>query len=341
MSTAITVSIVIPIRNRASLFKTTVDSLRHQTYPHWEAILVDDGSSTEQYQRIAAIASADARIHPIENRGPRSGACACRNLGLGAATGAYVIFLDSDDALAPDCLAQRLAAITTAPEAGFVVFPSWYFQEVPGDSTALWNVFDGTDDIERLIAGDSPWQTSGPIWRRDALVKVGPWDERLRSWQDTEFHLRALIIGVRYQKIAVPDSYWRSPGGESSIGARSRSPEYVFNRARMLGRIGVLLRDHGKMTRTRRQAMSLQFFRHAFQTRLPRRHALAIWRLGRQLRLVSHSEYWTGLFLDSLERVARRASRRGLRQLYPAIERPLRFGSEHYSAQSSPPSARQ
>ncbi len=329
MSVQPAVSIVIPIRDRAHLFQTTLDSLRQQTFEDWEAIVVDDGSTEAQFQLIGATCTQDSRVQLVRHRGPRSGACVCRNEGLRLARGEYIMFLDSDDALAPTCLAQRLIEIRTRPDVGFVAFPSWYFHTTPGDSTALWNVFDQTDDIERLLRGDSPWQTMGPIWRRTALEIVGAWDERVLSWQDTEFHLRALINGVAYAKVARPDSYWRAPTSAGSIGGETAKPLFVVNRIRMLGRIGHALRQRGLLTNARRLVISRQFFQHAFQRRLARRRSLAIWRLGRKLGLVSRTEYSLGYVLDGVSRVGQRLSNRGLQQLYPDFNERLRFGTQH------------
>jgi glycosyltransferase involved in cell wall biosynthesis len=330
MSDSPLVSIIIPIRDRASLFAAAMQSLREQTYPDWEAIVVDDGSSPDEFQSITNLVATDRRARLVQNSSRHSGACAARNIGIKAARGDYFIFLDADDALAAGCLAHRLAIISKEPALDFVAFPSWYFHHQTGDSTALWNVFNADDDLARLLAGDSPWQTTGPIWRRAALERLGPWDERLRGWQDTEFHLRALISGLAYRKISEPDAFWRAPGQAGSIGSLSQKPLHAVNRIRMLGRVGTQLRDAGKLSPRYRRILATQFYQHAFRIRLARRHALAIWRQGRRLGLVTQREYWTGLFLDALERGSRRFSRKSIHRLFPDLERPLRFGTVHH-----------
>ena len=79
MASTVKVSVVIPIKGRASLFVLTAESLIEQTYPHWEAVVVDDGSSAEEFNRIAKIADRDRRMRLMKNPGPRRGASACRN----------------------------------------------------------------------------------------------------------------------------------------------------------------------------------------------------------------------------------------------------------------------
>lgn len=330
MSDSPSVSLVIPIRDRASLFAVTLQSLRAQTYSNWEAIVVDDGSSPPELQSITKIVATDRRAKLLSNAGLRFGSCAARNAGVRATRGDYVIFIDADDALAPGCLAHRLASFSAEPSLDFVAFPSWCFHDQPGDSTALWNVFDDDDDLARFLAGDSPWQTTGPIWRRATLDRVGPWDERLRNWQDTELHLRALIGGLRYRKIAEPDAFWRARDQAGSIGGLAQKPLYALNRIRMLERVGLQLRQAGKLSERYRRILATQFYQHAFRVRLARRHTLAIWRRGRRLGFVNRREYWAGLFFDGLERASRRFSRNGIQRWFPELERPLRFGTVHH-----------
>ena len=68
------VSVIIPIKGRPQLFALTAQSLAEQTYPHWEALVVDDGSSADEFRRIAEIAGRDQRMRLMKNPGPRRGA---------------------------------------------------------------------------------------------------------------------------------------------------------------------------------------------------------------------------------------------------------------------------
>lgn len=336
------VSIVIPIKNRARLFADTAASLIGQTHREWEAIVVDDGSSSAEFTRIAEVAAIDPRIRLMPNPGPRSGACACRNAGAAASSGEYVIFLDSDDALSPQCLAHRSAYLSSHPELDFAVFMLWYFFHAPGDSSALWNVFDGSDDIARFLSCDAPWQTCSPIWRRAALERFGGWDTRVRTWQDGDFHLRALVDELRYDKVAVADAFWRAPTALGSIGSGVQKPLHVMNRIRAVGRIAMLLRASGKLDEHRRRIISAQFFSHAFRTRLTRRRSLAIWRHGRTIGIVSSREFVLGWLIDAFQRATRRLAQRSIKCVFPELDPILRYGLHQHaiSAADLPPAAK-
>jgi glycosyltransferase involved in cell wall biosynthesis len=62
MTSTVKVSVIIPIKGRPQLFALTAQSLAEQTYPHWEALVVDDGSSADEFRRIAEIAGRDQRM---------------------------------------------------------------------------------------------------------------------------------------------------------------------------------------------------------------------------------------------------------------------------------------
>lgn len=96
MSALPLVSVVIPTYNRADLLPTAIDSVLGQTYERLEILVVDDGSTDHTKEVVRPY---DDRVRYIvgEHRGPS----AARNLGMRAATGEYICFLDSDDAYYP------------------------------------------------------------------------------------------------------------------------------------------------------------------------------------------------------------------------------------------------
>jgi len=188
-----------------------MDSILAQTYPDWEAIIVDDGSSDNSDQAGLEYEHKDKRIRYIKRDREPSGAPTCRNIGLEKSNGEYVVFLDSDDLLAPFCLEQRLKTIIHHPTLDFLVFPMLMFYEFPEKSTILWNIETNEPDLLRFLSLDSVWQTSGPIWKKCAVEKIGGFTEGLACWQDVDIHLKALISNLKYHKFysLAPDIYYR------------------------------------------------------------------------------------------------------------------------------------
>lgn len=96
-------SIIIPIYNVEAYLRDCLDSVLSQTYTDWEAICVNDGSTDRSGAILTEYAATDNRI--IVKEQPNRGLSSARNTGLNSANGDYILFLDSDDWLAPDALA--------------------------------------------------------------------------------------------------------------------------------------------------------------------------------------------------------------------------------------------
>ena len=297
------VSVIIPVKNRAELFVETAQSLVAQTYPRWESIVVDDGSSPLDLERIKAITDQDPRMRLMLNPGPRKGACAARNAGFAIARGEFVIFLDSDDILTPPCLERRVHEVTNRPDIDAVAFRTGLFRNVPGDTNRFLEVFTGEDAINRFLKFDIPWQTMGPIWRRSSLQRAGhQWNEHLLSWQDWEFHILQLVYGLRVGQCGEVDCYWRMATAAGSIGRQHFSKRSIFNRVRLLGHIADTFRGQGVMTPERQQILATLLFQHAFNYGCTFRQGRRLWALGRRFRIVGHRQYYVTLAIEMLRR---------------------------------------
>ena len=95
------VSVILPTRDRAALLPAAIGSVLAQTYPHWELLIVDDGS-TDDTPAIIEGFQTDPRV--LAFRQPGAGVAAARNLALAKAKGALIAYLDSDNAWNPDFL---------------------------------------------------------------------------------------------------------------------------------------------------------------------------------------------------------------------------------------------
>lgn len=94
------ISVIVPIYKVEPYFDKCISSIVNQTYTNLEIILVDDGSPDQCPQMCDAWAEKDARIRVIHQKNQGSGTA--RNIGLDAAKGEVIAFVDSDDYIAPD-----------------------------------------------------------------------------------------------------------------------------------------------------------------------------------------------------------------------------------------------
>ena len=117
-------------------FEDAIASVFAQTESRWELLLVDDGSTKPG----AAMADSFARDNPDRVSvlrhpgGVNRGMSASRNLGISAAQGEFVSFLDADDLYLPEKLERQLAEISRHAEVAMVYGPSLYWWGWTGDS---------------------------------------------------------------------------------------------------------------------------------------------------------------------------------------------------------------
>ena len=192
-----TVSVVIPTYNRARFLAAAVASVRAQTYPCTEVIIVDDGSTDNTADVVASLGE---RIRYI--RQANAGPAAARNRGISEATGELVAFLDTDDRWLPEKTARQVAILLREPsvalvsadmaiedDAGTVQVASNF--ECRG-LHALFSSLDGkpVSDSPSLLLKVNFINTSTVMARRDVLQAMNGFDTRLRYGEDLELWLR-------------------------------------------------------------------------------------------------------------------------------------------------------
>ena len=99
MKAAEKISVIVPVYNTEEYLHRCIDSILGQTYPNLEILLINDGSTDNSGKICEDYARKDTRIKVIHQE--NKGQSAARNVGLNAATGEYVNFIDSDDWIDP------------------------------------------------------------------------------------------------------------------------------------------------------------------------------------------------------------------------------------------------
>lgn len=156
------VSVVVPFLNVAPYLGETIESVRAQTYEHWELLLCDDGATDGASEIAARYAALDPeRIRHLRHEGDAHlGASAARNLGLRHARGQLIALLDGDDVWLPHKLAEQVAILREHPEADALY-----------GLTELWNSWTGApEDATRDVVPPSG-VASGTLLPRRALLE--------------------------------------------------------------------------------------------------------------------------------------------------------------------------
>jgi glycosyltransferase involved in cell wall biosynthesis len=178
------VSVVIPSYNHGHFVSEAIDSVLAQTYPHHEIIVVDDGST----DRTSEIVAQYPGVRYVRQR--NRGLSAARNCGIQESRGEYVVCLDADDRLLPKHFEISLDAFRSRPDVGWVC-GDWRFLGA-GDPT--WRLIHRCKPLPDAFGSLLRLNFIGAIhvvmYRREALMNCGGFDERLKSCEDWELHFR-------------------------------------------------------------------------------------------------------------------------------------------------------
>lgn len=198
------ISVIIPVFNGAETLAGTVRSLQGQTDRHWEAIIVDDGSTDRTVAIARDLARNDTRLRVIcqNNRGQAN----ARNHGLEVARGSLIAFLDADDWWTPQKLADQRQALTNHPQAAFAY--SWTDYVDPENQLLHPGFHRGPSGqiFLDLLANNFIENGSNPLIQRGALDQVGGFESLYIPAEDWEIWLR---LAARYEAIAVPKAQIR------------------------------------------------------------------------------------------------------------------------------------
>lgn len=121
-----TISIIVPVYNAEEWLSDALESLQSQTYPDFEAILVDDGSTDGSAHICREMCLRDARFRFITQK--NSGVSAARNAGIDQAQGEWIAFMDADDVMPADALEILMLH---AGKSGAGIVAGKYVREIP------------------------------------------------------------------------------------------------------------------------------------------------------------------------------------------------------------------
>jgi glycosyltransferase involved in cell wall biosynthesis len=178
------VSVIIPTYNRAALVAAAVASVKAQTYRDFEIIVVDDGGDDGTFATLTA--AGDLRVL---RQARRRGVAAARNLGVSAARGEWLAFLDSDDLWLPAKLARQIFLLEGQPDLLICqTDETWVRRGVRvnkplGHRKVAGRIF--LPSLERCMI--SP---SAVILKRRLFEDHGGFDETLAAAEDYDLWLR-------------------------------------------------------------------------------------------------------------------------------------------------------
>lgn len=189
-----TVSIIIPVYNRATIISKTLDSIQVQTYERWECILVDDGSTDDTLSVLERYKKSDARFKIYKRpESVKKGANGCRNYGFSVATGDYINWFDSDDLMYTNFLEVKLNSFTNTLDA--VIHKNVYANyKLNAYRDSKFEYDNGKSLFYNYAMETIELQTCCFMWRRTFLHDKFLFDPKISRYQDNEFHIRMLAL---------------------------------------------------------------------------------------------------------------------------------------------------
>lgn len=195
-----TFSVIIPVYNRTNTLKSAIESVFSQTFTNYEIIIIDDGSD-ESVNKI--LKPYMGRLNYIKLKNNR-GVSYARNIGIKAANGRYIAFLDSDDIWLPDKLQKQFDMFKQSALSIIHTNEFWYKKDRfinQGKKHKRYGgkIFDKVLDFCRI----SP---SSVAIHKDVFRNCGLFDESMRVCEDYDLWLRICAkyeVGYLSEKLII------------------------------------------------------------------------------------------------------------------------------------------
>lgn len=185
MTSAPSVSVVVPTFNRRELVGEAIESVLAQSFRDFELIVVDDGSTDGTQEVLRERFGDDRRLRLFSQ--DNAGSAAARNFGVLQAEGTWVAYLDSDDVWLPGHLESQLACAASHPEADLVICDARYEGGWKRDGSTVFerNSWRTPNSIDAMCNG--AWALPSCMLLRANVAKQLPWDGTFKFAEDTAF----------------------------------------------------------------------------------------------------------------------------------------------------------
>lgn len=225
------ISVIMPVYNAEKYLAESLNSLRIQTFPNFEVICVDDGSTDRSFEVLMEFQKADNRFKIIRQQNQFAGVA--RNNGIKIAQGKYITFLDSDDRFAINALelfykkaCDTNADIVLSKAYTFDVQTNsrgiavWCLQEDYLPSKDVFSLEDIPGHIYNISSGN-PW---GKLFLRQLIVENNLEFLDIERSEDFYFVYTAFAVAKRITTIRIPLIFYRSNTGTSLEDLRDKTP---------------------------------------------------------------------------------------------------------------------
>jgi glycosyltransferase involved in cell wall biosynthesis/peptidoglycan/xylan/chitin deacetylase (PgdA/CDA1 family) len=193
------ISIIVPCYNQAHFLTEAIESILSQAYPHYEIVVIDDGST----DNTAEVAGRYPGVRCV--RQDNRGLAAARNTGIRKSNGDYLVFLDADDRLLPNALEVGLACLRAHPECAFV---AGRCIRIGSDGHPMPTTEDAGldgDAYSRLLSG-CPILVPAVMYRRATFQVFSGFDTSMSAAEDRHLYYRiARQLPIHFHDVVVAE----------------------------------------------------------------------------------------------------------------------------------------
>ena len=213
------VSIIIPAHNAERYLGATLDSVLAQTYPDWEAIVIDDGSTDSTARITREYAERDSRIrYEFQHN---QGAAAARNRGMAMARGAYIAFLDADDLFLSEKLERQISFLRDHPDCDVSYCDVWHFKDNAPDQL-FYFPYSGFPSGKKVFP-ELLWRMIvnplSVVMRSSVATAWGLFNPSYKHPEDWDYFLRLAYHGARFDHLDERLAKYRVHASSKSFAA--------------------------------------------------------------------------------------------------------------------------
>jgi len=230
-----TVSVIVPVYNRAGTIVRSLESVLAQSYKDFELIIVDDGSTDDTGGLVRALAFRDNRIRYMRHD-TNFGQSRARNTGIAASRGRYIAYQDSDDEWLPGKLQRQVDEMASLSPAVGMVYCLMFRVTTEGREVFRAKKFGpGDADLYRrgLLYDFRGIGIQSCMFRREVFDICGGFDEQMKALEDMELLIR-IARTYRFSCIDEPLLlYYRTPNSISQNHLRNLgAAQYILEKYR-------------------------------------------------------------------------------------------------------------
>lgn len=194
------VSVIVPCYNQGEYVQETLESVRVQTYPNLECIIVNDGSTDNSLQEVQTFCLKDDRFRCFDKK--NEGVSAARNFAISHSRGDFILPLDADDKIAPTYLEEALKIFSEDPSVKLVYSGTYLFG-------AQNKVFDLPEYSYQILLGRNHIVCTA-MYRKSDFLKTGGYNKNMvNGWEDWDFWLSLLTRDDKVIRIKKELFYYR------------------------------------------------------------------------------------------------------------------------------------